>query len=120
MQLDQTAPLCGVRPAADHLFASAAALYGQRVIGVVLTGMGRDGAEGMRMIRAAGGQALVQELSSCVVPGMPEAALRLAGADALLPLPELAADLAVRVRRMSDEPPPAALLDEGWPDDDDA
>jgi hypothetical protein len=51
---------------------------------------------------------------------MPEAALRLAGADALLPLPELAAELAVRVRRMSDEPPPAALLDEGWPDDDDA
>ena len=120
MQLDQTAPLWGVRPAADPLFASAAALYGQRVIGVVLTGMGRDGAEGMRMVRAAGGQALVQELSSCVVPGMPEAALRLAGADALLPLPELAAELAVRVRRMSDEPPPAALLDEGWPDDDDA
>jgi two-component system chemotaxis response regulator CheB len=60
----------------------------------VLTGMGRDGAEGLRAVRAAGGRALVQARDTAVVPGMPDAALALAGADAVVPLGEMADALA--------------------------
>ena len=67
--------------AADPLFASAAESFGDAVIGVVLTGMGRDGAEGLRRVRAAGGTAVVQDQESSIVYGMPLAALELAGAD---------------------------------------
>lgn len=87
-------PQWGVRPAADPLFASVAALYGPSCLGVVLTGMGRDGAVGLRHVREHGGGALVQDEATAIVPGMPAAALRTAGADAVVPLPELASAIA--------------------------
>ena len=65
----------GPRPSADVLFESAAATFGATCVGVVLTGMGRDGARGLAAVCAAGGQALVQAPAGAVVPGMPEAAL---------------------------------------------
>lgn len=59
------------RPSVDALFQSAAEVYGPRVLGVVLTGMGDDGLQGARAIRAAGGELLTEAESSCVVYGMP-------------------------------------------------
>ncbi|MCU0315721.1 MAG: chemotaxis response regulator protein-glutamate methylesterase [Fimbriimonadaceae bacterium] len=87
--LNEEPTLHGVRPAADYLFETASTLYGNRVIGAVLTGMGRDGAEGAVTIRKAGGYVVGENESSCVVYGMPKAAMKAGGIDAELPLEEI-------------------------------
>ncbi|WP_373062107.1 chemotaxis response regulator protein-glutamate methylesterase [Gemmatimonas sp.] len=87
--LDQEPTEWGVRPAADRLFKSAAQSFGTACLGVVLTGMGRDGADGLLAIRQAGGLAIVQERTSCVIPGMPDFALRVAGADDVVALSDM-------------------------------
>lgn len=92
--LDQEPSEWGVRPAADPLFKSVAAAFGAACLGVVLTGMGRDGADGLLAIRQVGGLSVIQERESCVIPGMPDAALRVAGADQVVALPALAGALA--------------------------
>lgn len=85
------------RPAADVLFRSAAAVYGHRLLGVVMTGMGQDGLEGARSICAAGGQVIVQDELSSVVWGMPGSVHEAGLANAVLPLDALAGEIMSRV-----------------------
>ena len=90
IRLDDGPAICGVRPSADPLFSSAASIWGPSVVGVVLTGMGRDGSEGLQQVRSAGGGAIVQDRASSTIYGMPRAALSVAGADRILAPPLMA------------------------------
>jgi two-component system chemotaxis response regulator CheB len=90
-RLTQTPPVHYCRPAVDVLFRSAAEAAGARLTGVLLTGMGSDGAIGMKAIKAAGGQTLAEHESSCVVYGMPRAAVQLGVVDQVVPLEQMPA-----------------------------
>lgn len=89
LALDQGQPIWGSRPAADALFASIAKLCGETSLGVVLTGMGRDGAAGLAAIRAAGGRALAQDRATSIVYGMPGRAVAEGAVDAVMPLEQV-------------------------------
>jgi two-component system chemotaxis response regulator CheB len=81
-------PVNCCRPSIDVFFNSLAG-EGARVVGVLLTGMGKDGAQGLHRIREQGGVTIVQDEKSCVVFGMPKAAIALNAADEILPLPSI-------------------------------
>ena len=93
VHLDPGAPVRGFRPSCDLLLSSAAEAFGRRCIGVILTGMGRDGARGLKEIRERGGRTIAQNAETCVVYGMPGAAVQLGAAQEVLPLERIAPTL---------------------------
>ncbi|UTI64672.1 chemotaxis-specific protein-glutamate methyltransferase CheB [Paraconexibacter antarcticus] len=90
-KLSDEPPIGALRPRADLTIEDAAALYGDQLLLVVLTGMGRDGTEGAKAVKAAGGRVLVEAESTCTVYGMPRAVVEADLADAVHPLDELPA-----------------------------
>ena len=93
-ELSDAAPEGGLRPRADFTIADVAGLYGPRTLLVVLTGMGRDGLEGARAVRAAGGRVLCEDETTCTIYGMPRAVAEAGLAHQVLPLSELPAAIA--------------------------
>lgn len=83
-------PVNGFRPSGSYLFGSAAQVYGSSMVAVILTGMGSDGVEGLRAVKAGGGWVLAQDEASSVVYGMPGEAVAAGLADAVLPVEEIA------------------------------
>jgi two-component system, chemotaxis family, protein-glutamate methylesterase/glutaminase len=94
VELSAGPPVGGHRPSATELFASVAQRLGPRGLGVILTGMGSDGAAGLVELRRAGGRVLAQDEASCVVPGMPAAATAAGAVDEVVPLERMAARIA--------------------------
>lgn len=93
LRINQAPPENECRPAADVLFRSVADIFGPRVMAIVLTGMGNDGLEGSRHIRATGGRVLVQDQASSAVWGMPGQVANAGLADAVLPINQLSREI---------------------------
>jgi two-component system chemotaxis response regulator CheB len=90
ISLEYTEPVNRHRPSVDVLFNSAARVAGKNAVGVLLTGMGKDGARGLLAMREAGAVTFAQDEESCVVFGMPREALHIGAAREAVPLRELA------------------------------
>jgi two-component system chemotaxis response regulator CheB len=87
------------KPSVDYLFRSVAHLYANRALGVIMTGMGADGVRGLRLMKQQGAKILAQDAESCVVFGMPMAAIKAGVVDAVVPLGQLAAAILQHVGR---------------------
>lgn len=90
IQLEDSPPEENVKPAVNKLFRSCAAVFGRRGVGVLLTGMGRDGATGLQDMKRCGAMTLVQDKASCIVFGMPGQAIKIGAATKVLALQEMA------------------------------
>jgi len=93
VRLSKSMPINGLRPCATLMMETAAKVCGGATIGVILTGMGRDGADGMKAIKEAGGMTIAQSPETCVVFGMPKEAIELGVIDKILPIERIANDL---------------------------
>jgi two-component system chemotaxis response regulator CheB len=89
VKLEYSEPVNRHRPSVDVLFHSAAQVAGKNAVGVILTGMGKDGAQGMLAMKQAGAVTFAQDEASCVVFGMPREALHIGAADCAVPLSEM-------------------------------
>jgi two-component system chemotaxis response regulator CheB len=96
-RLTDEAAIGGLRPRADLTIVDAAKLFGERLVLVVMTGMGKDGLEGAREVRARGGRIIAEAESSCTVYGMPRAIVEADLADEIVPLGQLADAIAAEV-----------------------
>lgn len=97
--LDKSAPVSRHRPSVDVLFRSAAQQAGSNALGVILTGMGKDGAEGMREMKDAGAYNFAQDESSCVVYGMPKEAILHGGVDVVASIRDLPEMMLVHIAK---------------------
>lgn len=89
IRLEPSEPVNRHRPSVDVLFHSVAEVAGKNAVGVILTGMGKDGAQGLLAMKQAGAQTFAQDEASCVVFGMPREALQIGAADEALPLSDI-------------------------------
>ena len=78
------------RPSVDVLFRSAARYAGKNAVGIIMTGMGDDGASGMREMKEAGAYTIAQDEATCAIFGMPNEAIKHGGVDVILPLQDIA------------------------------
>ncbi|MFN8792598.1 MAG: CheB methylesterase domain-containing protein [Bdellovibrionales bacterium] len=99
IKLHQEPAMHGVRPAADYLMKSVAQCAGSRSIGLVLTGMGKDGAQGLLQMKKAGAYCVAQSEQTCVVYGMPSAAVNAGAIDKILDLPEISGHILGRLKK---------------------
>lgn len=91
--LNKEPPIWGVRPAVDKLFISASKVFGSHLVSAVLTGMGRDGANGTKIIKDNGGITLSESESTCVIYGMPKAAYETGKVDIVAPIDNIANEI---------------------------
>ncbi|MGS0892662.1 protein-glutamate methylesterase/protein-glutamine glutaminase [Burkholderia stagnalis] len=101
-QLSDEPPVNRHRPSVDVLFRSAATHAGKNAIGVILTGMGRDGAAGLLDMKRAGAHTFAQDEASCIVFGMPREAIALGGAEEVAPLADMSRRVMARLATMGD------------------
>ena len=104
LELSDAPPQNSCRPSADVLFRSVAAIYGAHTLGVVLTGLGRDGTSGSQSIRDRNGQVIVQDQASCVAWAMPRSVAEAGIADAVVPLAHIGAEITRRCRQQRSSP----------------
>jgi len=100
VRINQDPPVNRHRPSVDVMFASVAQYAGANAVGVILTGMGGDGAKEMLTMKQAGAFTIAQDEASCVVFGMPKEAIKLGGVDKVLPLSEIPAAIVAYVSRL--------------------
>lgn len=99
-KLEDLPSVSGHKPSVDVLFRSVAEAVGKQAVGVILTGMGKDGAEGMKAMQANGAYNIGQNKNSCVVYGMPQVAAKLGATHIELPLSDIAAAMLKRCEEM--------------------
>ncbi len=104
VSLNQRPPVHHYRPAVDVMFRSISQCFGARVVCAIPTGMGHDGAMGMKMLKEIGARTIAQDEESCVVYGMPRAAVELGVVDRVLPLSKIPAALIEAALAMSAAP----------------
>ncbi|THJ14461.1 MAG: chemotaxis response regulator protein-glutamate methylesterase [Nitrospira sp. CG24C] len=100
VRINQDPPVNRHRPSVDVMFASVAQYAGTNAVGVILTGMGGDGAKEMLAMKQAGAFTIAQDEASCVVFGMPKEAIKLGGVDKVLPLAEIPAAIVAYVCKL--------------------
>lgn len=101
VRINQDPPVNRHRPSVDVMFDSVARYAGGNAVGVILTGMGGDGAKGMLAMKQAGAYTIAQDEASCVVFGMPKEAIKLGGVDKIFPLGDIASAVLTHVSRHS-------------------
>jgi two-component system, chemotaxis family, protein-glutamate methylesterase/glutaminase len=118
VELCREPPYKGLRPSANYLFRSLATAYGASAIGIILTGMGDDGADGLCALRQAGGLTVAQDEASCVVYGMPHQAVVAGGAEHSLPPDDIARLLLSQTETLGPDDPIFPRFDRAGEEED--